>query len=58
MSIEERKALKGLQPSRAEIIAHGTTVLYSIMDKFNIDSVIVSEKDNLEGYLQYKGKKS
>ena len=53
MSIEERKNLKGLQPSRAEIIAHGTTVLYSIMDKFNIDSVIVSEKDNLEGYLQY-----
>ena len=54
MNVSERAKLKGLQPGREEIIAHGVTILYEIMDKFSIDYVITSEKDNLEGYLYYK----
>lgn len=54
MSVSERAKLKGLQHGREEIIAHGVTILYEIMDKFSIDYVITSEKDNLEGYLYYK----
>ena len=54
MSVSERAKLKGLQIGREEIIAHGVTILYEIMDKFSIDYVITSEKDNLEGYLYYK----
>ena len=54
MSVEERKQLKGFQPERAEVIASGVNALYCIMKKFNIDSVTVSESDNLEGYLYSK----
>ena len=51
MSIEERKQLKGLQPERALVIAGGCLFLSIIMDYLEIDRVVVSEKDNLEGYL-------
>lgn len=54
MTVEERKKLNGLQEKRAEIIAHGVSILYEIMNKFNIDYVITSESDNLEGYLKFK----
>jgi exopolyphosphatase/guanosine-5'-triphosphate,3'-diphosphate pyrophosphatase len=54
MSVEERKKLKGLQPQRAEIITAGSVLLYKIMDYSNIHHLIVSEKDNMEGYLKVK----
>lgn len=54
MSVEERKNLKGLQPQRAEIITAGSVLLYKIMEYVNISNLIVSEKDNMEGYLKVK----
>jgi exopolyphosphatase/guanosine-5'-triphosphate,3'-diphosphate pyrophosphatase len=51
MSIDERKALKGLQPERADIIANGALILLKILKYLSLDYVTVSEKDNLEGYL-------
>ena len=51
MTIEERKELKGMHPPRAEVIAGGASLLLEIMNKVNINTLIVSEKDNLEGYL-------
>ncbi len=51
MSVEERKKLKGLQPQRAEVIACGALILLKIIDKIGVDSFVVSEKDNLEGYI-------
>ena len=54
LSIEERKALKGLQSDRAEVIAHGAVLLLAIVDMIGIDGIIVSERDNLEGYLALK----
>lgn len=57
MSIEQRRRLKGLHPSRAEVIAGGAMVLLSLMNKLKIDSIVVSERDNLEGYLQLKMEK-
>lgn len=54
MSVEERKKLKGLQPERAEVIAGGAVLLLSIMKRYCIEYITVSESDNLEGYLLEK----
>ena len=54
LTIEERMKLKGLQPERAKVIANGCLILLEIMRYLKKDTIIVSEKDNLEGYLEYK----
>lgn len=51
MSPEERRNLPGLQPERADIIPAGTLILKSIMEKLNKEYVIISECDNLDGFL-------
>ena len=50
---EERKKVVGLQPSRADIIVAGASILLSGMDLLGIHKVIVSEFDNLEGMIYY-----
>lgn len=54
LSVEERKNLTGLQPGRADVIANGCAILLSVMRRLEIDCIVVSEKDNLEGYLIYQ----
>ncbi len=54
MSLKERLALKGLQPQRADIMAHGTAILAACMDKLLIATIHVSEFGNLDGYLKRK----
>ena len=56
LPIEGRTKLKGLQPSRAEVIANGALIVTEIMKMIGINEITVSEKDNLEGYLVYRGK--
>ena len=56
LPIEGRTKLKGLQPSRAEVIANGALIVTEIMKMIWINEITVSEKDNLEGYLVYRGK--
>lgn len=51
MDVEERKKLKGLQPERAKVIACGAFILLKIIEKIGVSQVVVSEKDNLEGYI-------
>lgn len=51
LSVEDRKKLKGMYPPRAEVIAGGAKLLLEIMNVIGADSIIISEKDNLEGYL-------
>lgn len=58
LSIEERRLLKGLQPERAEVIAQGGLIILCIMEYLNLDCLIVSESDNLEGYLLEKIKEN
>jgi exopolyphosphatase/pppGpp-phosphohydrolase len=45
-------ALPGIQPQRADIIAHGMAILLCCMNELNIPQMIVSESGNLEGYLK------
>lgn len=55
MSVEQRKNLKGLQPERAKVINGGALVLLRLMEKIGLSQLVVSEKDNLEGYIIKKG---
>ncbi len=54
MSLEQRLKLPGLQPQRADIMAHGTAILAASMQQLNIPSIDVSEFGNLDGYLKQK----
>ncbi len=56
-SVEDRKGLKGLQPARAEVIAGGVLLMQNIIKKIGLDGFFVSERDNLEGYLELKRSK-
>lgn len=51
---EERLNLPGLQPQRADIVVHGMAILLGCMTYFAIDTILVSDKGNLDGYLRKK----
>ena len=54
MPLEERLKLPGLQPQRADIMAHGTAILVTSMRELKIPTITVSEFGNLDGYLKLK----
>lgn len=54
MPLEERLKLPGLQPQRADIVAHGVAILLGCMTHFGIETILVSDKGNLDGYLRKK----
>lgn len=54
MPLQARYNIKGLPTSRATVIAPGGLLLYHIMEYLGVESCIVSEKDNMEGYLLLK----
>ena len=55
LSAEERKQLPGMDARRADIIGGGAFLLTSVLKTLGADELIVSDSDNLEGYLAYKG---
>lgn len=55
LSAEERKRLPGMDARRADIIGGGAFLLTSALKTLGADELIVSDSDNLEGYLAYKG---
>ena len=55
LSAEERKQLPGMDARRADIIGGGAFLLTSVLETLGADELIVSDSDNLEGYLAYKG---
>ena len=57
MTLEDKKRLKGLQPKRADIITAGVKILHIVMEKLEINEIIVSEYDNLEGLMCQIAKK-
>lgn len=54
MSERERENIVGLQKGRANVFAGGILLLIKLMQKLGVDKIIVSERDNLEGYLTLK----
>lgn len=55
MSIDEIKSLGEVVVWRADVIAGASLFLYRLMQYMKISQMTVSENDNLEGYLIYKG---
>ncbi len=55
MSVEERKAMRGMDVRRADVIAGGCLLLHHILKRFGAEKLTVSESDNLEGYVLLKG---
>jgi len=54
LSPEQRKNINGVEPTRAEVIGGGSLLMYKIIKMLDIPYIIVSEDDNLEGYLMSK----
>lgn len=57
MTLKDKKNINGLQPKRADIITAGVVILDIIMEKLELDEIIVSEYDNLEGLMCQMAKK-
>ena len=53
MDMQQRLALPGLEPKRADVIVGGGRLLSAIMGMLGRDSLTVRESDNQEGYLLY-----
>lgn len=57
MSREERLEVKGLQLGRVDIIVPGAEIITSLMDTYQIGSIVISEADGLEGWQAQYGAK-
>ena len=57
MTVEEIKGLGEVIVWRADVIGGASLFLYRLMQYMNISKMTVSENDNLEGYLIYRGGK-
>ena len=51
MSYDEKCHMKGLMPSRADIIVAGVAILDSLMEYFALSEIVVSDRDLSEGLL-------
>lgn len=51
MTIEEREKVTGMDIRRADVIGGASLLLYKIMKFLNLKHIIISESDNLEGYV-------
>jgi len=54
MTLEERKHTNGIPTERADIIVYGGHILTIFMQIYRYDELIVSDRDSLEGYLEYR----
>lgn len=50
-TIAQRHNIVGLEKARADIIPFGAIILTSIMHSLKLNEIVISDSDNLEGYL-------
>ncbi len=50
-TIEERKAIVGLQPKRADVILAGVGIIYTILKKFGVNSATISDRGIRHGLI-------
>ena len=55
MKVDEIAALPCMPKGRADVLTGGAVLLSVLMQEFNIEKLIVSDRDNLEGYAIRKG---
>ncbi len=51
LDVSGRRALRGMEHDRADVIAGGTLVLLTVMDTFGFPELLVSESDILDGMV-------
>ncbi len=49
MTVEQRFGIKGLQKERADVIPAGLFILEHLLEQLDLEQVVISENDNLEG---------
>jgi exopolyphosphatase / guanosine-5'-triphosphate,3'-diphosphate pyrophosphatase len=52
MTPDQRRDLGTVPPDRADIVVHGLAILLACMETLQIESIIISEQTNLDGYLR------
>ena len=55
MSVEEIAALPCMPKGRAEVITGGAILFATLMRILGVEKLIVSDKDNLEGFAMKRG---
>ena len=55
MSVEEIAALPCMPTGRADVLAGGALLFAKLMKELNVEKLVVSDRDNLEGYAIKKG---
>ena len=55
MTVEERRAVVGMTPKRAEIITYGLTILAILFEVLSIDTLYVSDYGILDGVIAVQG---
>ena len=55
MSVEEIAALPCMPKGRADVLTGGAVLLATLMQELDIQTLIVSDRDNLEGYAVKRG---
>ena len=56
LTSDQRRIYSGDFASRADIIVFGGCILSAFMEYYNFDSITVSDRDSLEGYIELKNK--
>ena len=56
MKQQERIQAMGEFSDRADIIVYGGCILLAVMEYYNFEEITVSDRDSLEGFLEYKGR--
>ena len=51
LTLEDRRMLPGLDPKRADIIVAGGLILETVLSRLGCGEIVISDYDNLEGYL-------
>jgi exopolyphosphatase/guanosine-5'-triphosphate,3'-diphosphate pyrophosphatase len=54
MTKEQRKGIAGMEEKRADVIVFGAIIMLSFMEGVGATHIIVSDRDNQEGYLSLK----
>ena len=54
MTTEQRKEIVGMEAKRADVIVFGAIIMLSFMEEVGATHIVVSDRDNQEGYLSLK----
>ena len=51
---QQRKNLIGLEENKADVIVFGSIIMLEFMQTLGLEKIVVSDRDNQEGYLAFK----